>query len=157
MAAPLNIEVVDAPVSGGEPGAKRKTMSYMVGGSDRAFERCLPLFQTSGQSITRTGPLGSGIRAKLAHQLIVCLNMLAASEGMRLGRAAGLPSAILEQVVHEGAAQSRIADQWSRLSLHSATPVFFKDLQICLKFAHELGLSVPGAALVQQLLEQVVP
>jgi 3-hydroxyisobutyrate dehydrogenase-like beta-hydroxyacid dehydrogenase len=156
-AAPLSIEVVDAPVSGGESGAKDKTMSYMVGGSDRAFERCLPLFRTSGQSITRTGPSGSGIRAKLAHQLIVCLNMLAASEGMRLGRAAGLPSAILEKVVHEGGAQSRLADQWSRLSLRSATPVFFKDLQICLKVADELGLSLPGAALVQQLLEQVVP
>ena len=114
-------------------------MSYMVGGSDRAVERCLPLFRTSGPSIMRTGPSGSGIRAKLAHQLIVCINMLAASEGMRLGRAAGLSSAILEQVVHEGGAQSRIADQWSQLSLRSATPVFFKDLPICLKFAHELG------------------
>jgi 2-hydroxy-3-oxopropionate reductase len=153
----LEIEVVDAPVSGGEPGAKGKTMSYMVGGSDEAVERCLPLFRTSGRSITRTGPSGSGIRAKLAHQLIVCINMLAAYEGMRLGRAAGLPSVILEQVVHEGGAQSRIADHWSRLSLRSATPVFFKDLQICLKFAHQLGLSVPGAALVQQLLEQIVP
>jgi 3-hydroxyisobutyrate dehydrogenase-like beta-hydroxyacid dehydrogenase len=83
--------------------------------------------------------------------------MLAASEGMRLGREAGLPSAILEKVVHEGAAQSRIADHWSQLSLRSATPVFFKGLQICLKFAHELGLSIPGAALAQQLLERIVP
>jgi 2-hydroxy-3-oxopropionate reductase len=156
-AADLNIEVVDAPVSGGEPAAKGKTMSYMVGGSDRAVERCMPLFRVSGQSITRTGSSGSGIRAKLAHQLIVCLNMLAAYEGMRLGRQAGLSSAILEQVVHEGGAQSRIADHWSQLSLRSATPVFYKDLQICLKFAHQLGLSVPGAALVQQLLEQIVP
>jgi len=155
--AALKIDVVDAPVSGGEPGAKGKTMSYMVGGSDEGVERCVPLFQTSGRSITRTGPSGSGIRAKLAHQLIVCINMLAAYEGMRLGREAGLPSAILEQVVHEGGAQSRIADRWSRLALRSATPVFYKDLQICLKFAHELGLSVPGAALVQQLLEQIVP
>jgi 3-hydroxyisobutyrate dehydrogenase-like beta-hydroxyacid dehydrogenase len=156
-AAALKIELVDAPVSGGEPGAKGKTMSYMVGGSDRAVERCMPLFRTSGRNITRTGSSGSGIRAKLAHQLIVCINMLAAYEGMRLGREAGLPSAILEQVVHEGGAQSRIADHWSQLSLRSATPVFYKDLQICLKFAHELGLSVPGAALVQQLLEQIVP
>src|SRR5579863_2093034 len=114
-AAALKIEVVDAPVSGGEPGAKNKTMSYMVGGSDEAVERCLPLFRTSGRNITRTGPLGSGIRAKLAHQLVVCVNMLAAYEGMRLGRAAGLSSVILEQVVHEGGAQSRIADHWSQL------------------------------------------
>jgi len=155
--AALKIEVVDAPVSGGEAGAKRKTMSYMAGGSDDAVERCLPLFQTSGQNITRTGSLGSGIRAKLAHQLIVCINMLAASEGMRLGREAGLSSVILEKVVHEGGAQSRIADHWSQLSLRSATPIFFKDLKICIKFANELGLSVPGAALAQQLLEQIVP
>lgn len=156
-AAAMDIEVVDAPVSGGEAGAKGKTMSYMVGGNEQAVARCLPLFQTSGRSITRTGPPGSGIRAKLAHQLIVCLNMLAASEGMRLGRAAGLSSEILEQVVHEGGAQSRLADRWSQLSLQSATPVFYKDLQICLKFAHQLGLSVPGAALTQQLLDQIVP
>jgi 2-hydroxy-3-oxopropionate reductase len=156
-AAPLKIEVVDAPVSGGELGAKGKTMPYMVGGSDRAVERCLPLFRTSEPSIVRAGPSGSGIRAKLAHQLIICINMLAASEGMRLGRAAGLSSTILEQVVHEGGAQSRIADQWSQLSLRAATPVFFKDLPMCLKFAHELGLSVPVAALVQQLLDQIVP
>ncbi len=156
-AAALQIEVVDAPVSGGEAGAKGKTMSYMVGGGDEAVARCLPLFQTSGPSITRTGPTGSGIRAKLAHQLIVCINMLAAYEGMRLGREAGLPGDVLEKVVHEGAAQSRIADHWSRLSIRSATPVFYKDLQICLKFAHELGLSVPGAALAQQLLERIVP
>jgi len=156
-AAALKIDVVDAPVSGGEQGAKRKTMSYMVGGSDEAVERCLPLFRTSGRTITRTGPLGTGIRAKLAHQLIVCINMLAAYEGMRLGREAGLSSAILEEVVHAGGAQSRIADHWSQVSLRIATPVFFKDLQICLKFAHELGLSVPGAALAQQLLEQIVP
>jgi len=156
-AAPLKIEVVDAPVSGGEQGAKNKTMSYMVGGSDNAIERCLPLFRTSGRTITRTGPSGSGIRAKLAHQLIVCINMLAAYEGMRLGREAGISSAILEEVVHAGGAQSRIADHWSQVSLRSAIPLFYKDLKICLKFAHELGLSIPGAALAQQLLEQIVP
>ena len=156
-ATALKIEVVDAPVSGGEAGAKRKTMSFMVGGSDDAVERCLPLFRSSGRSITRTGPLGSGIRAKLAHQIIVCINMLAAYEGMRLGREAGLPTEILEQVVHEGGAQSRVADHWSQVSLRSSLPALFKDLRICLKFAHELNLSVPGAALAQQLLEQIVP
>jgi len=156
-AAVLRIEVVDAPVSGGEAGAKNKTMSYMVGGSDEGIERCLPLFQTSGRNITRTGPSGSGIRAKLAHQLIVCINMLAAYEGMRLGHEAGLSAAILEKVVHEGGAQSRLADRWSKLSIRSATPALFKDLQICLNFAHELGISLPGAALAQQLLEQIVP
>jgi 3-hydroxyisobutyrate dehydrogenase-like beta-hydroxyacid dehydrogenase len=152
------VEVIDAPVSGSESGARNKTMSYMVGGSETAFEKCRPLFETSGPKITHTGPLGSGIRAKLAHQLIICVNMLAAYEGMRLGIEAGLTPEILEKVVREGAAQSRIAERWSQMALAPhATGVFYKDLQLCLKYAHELGLSVPGTALAQQLLDRIVP
>jgi 3-hydroxyisobutyrate dehydrogenase-like beta-hydroxyacid dehydrogenase len=152
------VELIDAPVSGSERGARAKTMSYMVGASPETFERLKPLFATSGPKITHCGGLGAGIRAKLAHQLIICINMLAAHEGMRLGREAGLPAEILEKVVREGMAQSRIAENWSQLKLapHS-TPVFFKDLQVCLKFAHELGVPLPGAALTQQLLDTIVP
>jgi len=157
-AAARKIAVVDAPVSGGEAGAKSKSMSYMVGGSDEAVEQCLPLFQTSARNITRTGPLGSGIRAKLAHQLMLCLNILAAHEGMRLGREAGLPSATLEQVMREGAAQSRIGDRWSRVSLRPhALGVLHKDIALCLKFARDLGISLPGGELAQKLLDEIVP
>jgi len=152
------VELIDAPVSGSETGARNKTMSYMVGGSPEAFEKCRPVFATSGPKITHVGPLGAGIRAKLAHQLIICVNMLAAAEGMRLGRAAGLPQDMLQKVVHEGAAQSLVADRWGQLRLAPhANGVFYKDLQLCLKFAKELGLSVPGAALAQQLLDSIVP
>jgi 3-hydroxyisobutyrate dehydrogenase-like beta-hydroxyacid dehydrogenase len=157
-AAEHGVELVDAPVSGGEAAAKARTMSYMVGGSDAAFETCRPLFETSGPKITRTGPVGSAARAKLVHQIIVCGNMLAAYEGMRVGVEAGLSREVLEKVVREGAAQSRIADHWFELSLRSfAIPTFYKDLQLCLGFAHELGVSVPGAALAQQLIEDIVP
>jgi 3-hydroxyisobutyrate dehydrogenase-like beta-hydroxyacid dehydrogenase len=157
-AAPRGVEIVDAPVSGGEAGARRKTMSYMVGGSARAMDKCMPLFQCSGSNITRTGALGSGMRAKLAHQVIVCLNMLAAYEGMRLGREAGLSEEVLQKVIHDGAAQSRIADNWFRLSMRPHTiPVFEKDLRLCLKFAQELGMLLPGTALAQQLIETIVP
>jgi 3-hydroxyisobutyrate dehydrogenase-like beta-hydroxyacid dehydrogenase len=153
-----DVELIDAPVSGSETGAKNKTMSYMVGGSAAAFEKCRPLFATSGPKLTHTGPLGTGIRAKLAHQLIICVNMLAAYEGMRLGREAGLSAELLEKVVHEGAAQSLVAERWSSLKLAPhANAVFYKDLQLCLKFSHELGLSAPGAALAQQLLNTIVP
>jgi len=152
------IELIDAPVSGSEAGAKNKTMSYMVGGSETAFAKCRPLFATSGPKITHTGALGTGIRAKIAHQLIICINMLAAYEGMRLGRESGVSAEILEKVVHEGAAQSLMADSWSKWKLAPhATGVFYKDLQLILKFAHELNLPVPGAALTQQLLETIVP
>ena len=157
-AADRDVELIDAPVSGSDRGAKAKTMSYMVGGSEAAFEACRPIFEISGTKITHTGPLGTGIRAKLAHQLIICINMLAAYEGMRLGREAGLSPEILEKVVREGMAQSAIAEHWSQLSLAPrATSVFFKDLELCLKFAHELGMPAPGAALTQQLLDHIVP
>lgn len=157
-AAEKQVELIDAPVSGSESGAKNKTMSYMVGGSKTAFEKCSPIFATSGPKITHAGPLGSGIRAKLAHQLIICVNMLAAHEGMRMGIEAGLSPELLEQIIHQGAAQSFVADRWSTLKLAPhANGVFFKDLQLCLKYAHELGISVPGAALAQQLLDTIVP
>ncbi len=152
------VELIDAPVSGSEAGAKAKTMSYMVGGTVAQLERCRGLFETSGKKITHAGPLGAGIRAKIAHQIIICINMLAAYEGMRVGREAGLPPEILEKIVSEGAAQSRIAENWFRLKLRPhATGVFFKDLEVALKYAHELGIGLPGAALTQQMLNDVVP
>jgi 3-hydroxyisobutyrate dehydrogenase-like beta-hydroxyacid dehydrogenase len=158
LAEAKGIELIDVPVSGSEAGARAKTMSYMVGGSERAFQTCKPLFETSGPKITHCGPLGSGIRAKLAHQLIIAVNMLAAYEGMRLGIESGLPPEILQKVVHEGAAQSRMADNWFAMPLRaSSREVFYKDLQICLKYAHELKLSSPGAALAQQMLDRIVP
>lgn len=158
LARPKQIELLDAPVSGGEAGAKRKSMSYMVGGSAAAFEKCRPLFETSGTKITHTGALGTGMRCKLVHQLIICINILAAYEGMKVGRAAGLPAKLLEQIVHEGGAQSMIADSWSQWKMAPhANSVFFKDLQLCLKLAHELNIAVPGAALTQQLLDTIVP
>jgi 2-hydroxy-3-oxopropionate reductase len=152
------VELIDAPVSGSEPGAKAKTMSYMVGGSVQAFEKCRPIFETSGQNVIYTGEAGTGIRAKLAHQLIICVNMLAAYEGMRLGIDAGLSPEILERVIATGGGQSRVAERWFKLKLGPhAQGVFYKDLQLCLQFAHELNIPVPGAALAQQLLDKIVP
>jgi 2-hydroxy-3-oxopropionate reductase len=152
------VEVVDAPVSGSEPGARAKAMLYMVGGSKEAFERCRPVFATSAKNIIHTGALGTGIRAKLAHQLVTCVNMLSAYEGFLMGNAAGLPPEILTEVLRTGAGQSRTADRWATLKLGPhAQEVFFKDLRLCLKFAHDLKISVPGAALAQQLLDRIVP
>lgn len=151
------VELLDAPVSGSEPGAKNKTMAYMVGGSAEAFARCRPVFAASGPNIIHTGGSGTGIRAKLAHQLMVCVNMLSAYEGLRLGLEAGLAPEVLEQVIHAGSAQSRVADRWFKRKPGShAQGLFYKDLRLCLKYAHELKLSVPGAALAQQMLDKIV-
>jgi 3-hydroxyisobutyrate dehydrogenase-like beta-hydroxyacid dehydrogenase len=157
-AAAKAVEIIDAPVSGSERGAKAKTMSYMVGGSAKALDKCRPLFETSGPKIQHVGKLGTGMRAKLAHQIIITVNMLAAYEGMKVGVESGLDPKILEKVIHEGLAQSWIADQWSDLKFgpHSRE-VFFKDLNLGLKLAGELGIAVPGAGLAQQLLDKIVP
>jgi 2-hydroxy-3-oxopropionate reductase len=153
-----DVELVDAPVSGSEAGAMAKTMSYMVGASKDGFEKCRPVFETSGKNIIHTGEAGSGIRAKLAHQLIICVNLLAASEGMRLGTEAGLSPEIMERVIGSGGAQSRVAERWFRLKLGAhARKIFYKDLKLCLDLANELNVPIPGAALAQQLLEKIVP
>lgn len=151
------VEVVDAPVSGSEPGARNRTMCYMVGASREAFDRCHSLFSTSGKNIFRTGGPGTGIRAKLAHQIIICINMLSAFEGMQLGVESGVDPKVLEEVVHAGGAQSLVADNWQKFNpgRHSAG-IFYKDLRVALEYAHELGISLPGAALTQQLVEQIL-
>jgi 3-hydroxyisobutyrate dehydrogenase-like beta-hydroxyacid dehydrogenase len=158
LAAQKNVEMIDAPVSGSEKGAKNKTMSYMVGGSKAALEKCRPLFETSGKKIQHVGELGAGMRAKLAHQIIISINMMAAYEGMRVGVESGVDAKILEKVIQEGLAQSWVADHWSELKFgpHSKM-VFYKDLHLGLKLAHELGISVPGAGLAQQMLDKIVP
>ncbi|QUT05581.1 NAD(P)-dependent oxidoreductase [Sphingobium phenoxybenzoativorans] len=151
-------QLIDAPVSGGEKGAIGRTMSYMVGGSSETLERCRPIFEASGTKITHTGPLGTATQAKLVHQIVISGNMLAAYEGVRVGLAAGLSKETIIKVLSEGVAQSKIADNWFDLSLRPhSIPVFYKDLELCLDFAHELGIPVPGAALAQQLIEEIVP
>jgi len=151
------VEVLDAPVSGSESGARNRTMCYMVGASREAFERCRPLFSTSGSNIFHVGGVGTGIRAKLAHQIIICINMLSAFEGMELGTRAGVSPDALEQVVHAGGAQSLVADHWQKFNPgRPSAGIFYKDLRIALEFAHELGISIPGAALAQQMIERVL-
>jgi 3-hydroxyisobutyrate dehydrogenase-like beta-hydroxyacid dehydrogenase len=165
QAAAKGVTLIDAEVSGGERGAIAKTLCYMVGGDKAAFERCRPIFATSGANIFHLGALGSGAITKLAHNLIVYVNMLAASEGMRLAEKAGVDLKSMEQVVHAGAAQSRVADHWSQQrklkDTYTSGPrglmdLMYKDLRLALELGHDLGLSLPGAALTQQLLQRML-
>ncbi|HEX4208824.1 MAG TPA: NAD(P)-binding domain-containing protein, partial [Candidatus Binataceae bacterium] len=114
QSAAKGVTLIDAEVSGGERGAIAKSLCYMVGGEQAAFEKCRPIFATSGANIFHLGELGAGAITKLAHNLIVYVNMLAASEGMRLAQSAGVKLETMQQVVHAGAAQSRVADHWSQ-------------------------------------------
>jgi 3-hydroxyisobutyrate dehydrogenase len=158
LAEKRGVEVADVPVSGSERGAREKTMSYMVGGSDAALVKCKPLFEASGSKIVRTGPLGTGIRAKIAHQLAVCVNMLSAYEAMSMADKAGLDRDTLIKVIGDGAAQSRMADGiLKRLIASSSNRVFRKDLKLCLEYAEELGIPTPGAKLALETLDKMVP
>ena len=165
QAAAKGVTLIDAEVSGGERGAIAKTLCYMVGGDKAAFERCRPIFATSGANIFHLGALGSGAITKLAHNLIVYVNMLAASEGMRLAEKAGVDLKSMEQVVNAGAGQSRVADHWSQQrklkDTYTSGPrglmeLMHKDLRLALELGHDLGLSLPGAALTQQMLQRVL-
>jgi len=134
-----------------------RTMCYMVGGNNDLVERCRPVFETSAKSIFHVGPLGAGMTAKLAHQVIVCLNVLAAGEGMALAEKAGLDLTMVQEVVRAGGAQSRIADNWVK---HKPTPnagkLWYKDLMLALEVANELGLALPATARAQQLIEKLL-
>lgn len=165
LAQARGVGVIDAEVSGGERGAQAKTLCYMVGGDKALFERCRPVFATSGANIFHLGALGAGAIAKLAHNLIVYVNMLAASEGMRLAEKAGLDLKALQDVVHVSAGQSRVADNWlqqRRLKeVYTSGPqglmqLIHKDLRLALELGHDLGLPLPGAALTQQLIDRVL-
>ena len=151
------IGVVDAPVSGGPRGAQLRSMCYMVGGNKELVEQCQPMFETSAKSIFHVGPLGAGITAKLAHQVIICLNVLAAREGMALAEKAGLEIALVQEVVRAGGAQSRVADSWIKNKpTPNATRLWYKDLMLALEFAGELGLSLPATAMAQELIENLL-
>jgi len=165
QAVAKGLTLIDAEVSGGERGAIAKSLCYMVGGDKAAFEKCRPIFATSGANIFHLGDLGAGAITKLAHNLIVYVNMLAASEGMKLAEKAGVDLKLMEQVVRAGAAQSRVADHWSQQSnlkdTYTSGPrglmeLIHKDLRLALELGHDLGLSLPGAALTQQLIQRVL-
>ncbi|MGE0682982.1 MAG: NAD(P)-dependent oxidoreductase [Candidatus Binatia bacterium] len=165
LAKAKGVGVIDAEVSGGERGAYAKTLCYMVGGDKALFDKCQPVFATSGAHIFHLGELGSGAVAKLAHNLIVYVNMLAASEGMRLAETFGLDLKAMQEVVHAGAAQSRVADNWTQQRKMKDTyttgpqglmQLMHKDLRLALELGHDLGLGLPGAALAQQLLDRTL-
>ena len=138
-------QYLDAPVSGGEVGAKNGTLSIMVGGPDAAFERVKPLFDKMGKNITLVGGNGDGQTAKVANQIIVALNIEAVAEALLGGFAS---SKILE--VHAERMIKRTFDPGFRIALHQ------KDLNLALSSARQLGVSLPNTAQAQELFNSCV-
>jgi len=159
--AEKGVKMLDAPVSGGDIGAKKGTLSIMVGGPKETFEECLPIFKVLGKKITYMGPSGMGQTTKLCNQVICALNIQAVCEGLMLGAAAGLDLKKLLEVVTAGAAGSwMLSNLGPKMIERDFRPGFKishqqKDLRLVLSFASELKLPLPGTALVQQMLRSV--
>ncbi len=158
----LGCDYLDAPVSGGEVGAKNAALTIMVGGSDTAFAKVKPLFELMGKNITLVGANGDGQTAKVANQIIVALNIEAVAEALLFAARNGADAAKVRQALMGGFASSRILevhgerminrtfDPGFRIELHQ------KDLNLALTAARSLGLSLPNTASAQQLFSACV-
>jgi 2-hydroxy-3-oxopropionate reductase len=133
---------LDAPVSGGEVGAKAASLTIMVGGKDEVFARVQPLLALMGKNITHVGPAGAGQITKVANQIIVALNIAAVGEALMGGFAA---SRVLE--VHGERMIKRTFNPGFRIKLHQ------KDLNLALQGAKALGVSLPNTAMTAQLMQ----
>lgn len=158
----LGCQYLDAPVSGGEVGAQKGTLSIMVGGPEAAFARAKPLFELLGQNITLVGPNGAGQTTKVANQIVVALNIEAVAEALLFASRAGADPAKVRQALMGGFAASRILEvHGERMIRRSFEPGFRialhqKDLRLALDSARALGLALPATAQAQQLFSACV-
>ncbi|GAA0834523.1 2-hydroxy-3-oxopropionate reductase [Cupriavidus pauculus] len=158
----LGCDYVDAPVSGGEVGAKAATLSIMAGGKQDVFDKVLPLLQLMGKNITLVGNVGDGQVAKVANQIIVALNIEAVSEALVLAAKAGADPARVRQALMGGFASSKILEvHGERMIKRTFNPGFRielhqKDLNLALSTAKSLGLGLPNTASTQQLFNVCV-
>jgi 2-hydroxy-3-oxopropionate reductase len=153
----LGCDYLDAPVSGGEVGAKNATLSIMVGGDEKIFENIKPILDLMGKNINLVGKNGDGQTAKVANQIIVALNIEAVAEALLFASKAGADPAKVRQALMGGFASSKILevhgermvkrtfDPGFRIELHQ------KDLNLALNSARALGVSLPNTATAQEL------
>jgi 2-hydroxy-3-oxopropionate reductase len=154
----VGADALDAPVSGGDVGAREGTLSIMVGGSDDAFKRAQPLFDVLGKTVVHMGAAGAGQTAKACNQILVAVTIEAVSEALVLASKAGVDPERLIEVLSGGLAGNKVMEVRRRNFLeHDFTPGFklalhHKDLGIALRTARELGVYVPTTAIVDQML-----
>ncbi len=153
----LGCEYLDAPVSGGEVGAKAASLTIMVGGGEETFNKVNPLFELMGKNITLVGGNGDGQTTKVANQIIVALNIQAVSEALLFAAKAGADPAKVRQALMGGFASSKILEvHGERMIKRTFAPGFRielhqKDLNLALEGAKALGLSLPNTAIAQQM------
>lgn len=157
--AAKGIEMLDAPVSGGQPKAINATLSVMVGGKQEIFDRCVPVFKAMAASVVRVGNIGAGNVTKLANQVVVALNIAALSEAMVLAAKAGVEPDLVFQAIRGGLAGSTVMEAKAPLMLdRKFNPGFrinlhIKDLANALDTSHEVGAPLPLTASVMEILQ----
>ena len=157
--AKKGIEMLDAPVSGGEPKAIDGTLSFMVGGKQEVFDKYKPLLEAMGSSVVRCGDVGAGNTTKLANQIIVACNIQAVSEAMTLAQKAGVDPALVFEAIKGGLAGSTVMNAKVPMMVEGNDKPGFKidlhikDLNNALDCAHTVGAPVPMTAQVQEIFQ----
>ncbi|NBJ88476.1 2-hydroxy-3-oxopropionate reductase [Acutalibacter sp. 1XD8-36] len=157
----MGIDMLDAPVSGGEPKAVDGTLSFMVGGRQEVFDKFRPVLEAMGSSVVRCGEVGAGNTTKLANQIIVACNIQALSEAFTLAQMAGVEPSLVFEAIRGGLAGSVVMDAKAPMMMAgNDTPGFkidlhIKDLGNALDCAHTVGAPAPMTAHVQEILQWV--
>ena len=153
------VEMLDAPVSGGEPKAIDGTLSIMVGGNKDLFDRCLPLLQKLGSSVVLCGDIGAGNMTKLANQIIVALNIAALSEALVLAAKSGVDPEIVYKAIRGGLAGSTVMEAKTPMILAgNFKPGFrielhIKDLANAIETGHDVGVPLPLTSQVMEMMQ----
>lgn len=156
------LHFVDAPVSGGDVGAREARLSIMVGGSSEAVEAVMPLFEIMGRTIVHQGPAGAGQHAKMCNQIVIAGTMIGVCESLLYGARAGLDLEVMLSSVTGGAAACWSLDNLAPRILRGEYDTgffvehFVKDMGIALEEAARMNLSMPGLALARQLYQGVI-
>jgi len=160
--AAREVRMLDAPVSGGEPGAIQGTLSIMVGGKKRDFEECYEILSEIGSSVVLVGDIGAGNVTKLANQVIVALNIAAMSEAMVLATKAGVDPELVYKAIRGGLAGSNVLDAKAPLVMERKFDPGFrirlhvKDLNNVLQTSHEIGVPLPLTAAVMEIMQGLI-
>ncbi|MCI8727470.1 MAG: 2-hydroxy-3-oxopropionate reductase [Hungatella sp.] len=157
--AEKGIEMLDAPVSGGEPKAIDGTLSFMVGGKQEIFDKYKPILEAMGTSVVRCGDVGAGNTTKLANQIIVACNIQAVAEALVLAQKAGVDPQLVFEAIRGGLAGSTVMNSKAPMMIAGIDKPGFKvdlhikDLNNALDCAHTVGAPVPMTAAVQEILQ----
>jgi 3-hydroxyisobutyrate dehydrogenase-like beta-hydroxyacid dehydrogenase len=164
IASKNQIDLLDAPVTGGPAGAQTGSLSIMVGGNESALDRCRPVLDAMGSHVSWLGEAGSGQLAKIANNLGLAMTMRAVHEAVAFAQANGLSPAKMVELLGWGTCDSWVVQNWSTIG-HSATNyqaggpdgvanLTYKDLALALSIAHSRGLALPGTGLTAQLVAE---